>query len=339
MERLSPRASARDAKECRRSWIRTSSSPARARRISQGYWRFRRGVPVLRPEITHGLPGTRGQVRDHLRGGRREGHQPRPRLGIGKPQLPRLEVDVLPAKTEDLAPPAAGEDEEADRRDRGRRSPAPTFRRRLQHPAEAPQLVLGEEALVRALPELLDGPAGVPGASRTKPLVLGHVEDPGEEVNGPVRGVGRLAKCVVQGGDLFAADGRDRGLPESGHDVLPDRSPVQHLGPRLAADRDVLLEIALGELRHRDPGAVGGRGIVPSLDAGDDAGGPLPRLVGRDRPVPPDGEAPGAALPPALHHEGLGARGIDPHPEAGEVPVPEDRLPILDGEPRHRPHG
>ena len=41
--------------------MRTSSSPARARRISQGYWRFRRGAPVLRPEITHGLPGVLGR--------------------------------------------------------------------------------------------------------------------------------------------------------------------------------------------------------------------------------------------------------------------------------------
>ena len=182
---------------------------------------------------------------------------------------------------------------------------------------------------------------GVPGAARTKALVLGHVEDPGEEVNGPVRGVGRLAKRVVQGGDLLAADGGDRGTAEGGHDVLSDGGPVEDLRPRLAADRDVLLEVARGELRHRDrsAGGGGGRGIVPGLDAGDDAGRLLPRLAGRDRPVAPDGEAPGAALSPALYHEGLGARGVDPHPEAGEVPVPEDRVPLRDGEPPDGPSG
>ena len=285
------------------------------------------------------VAGDPRQVRDDLRAGRREGHQPRPRLAVGKPQLARLEVDVLPAEAENLAPPAAGEDEEPDRGDGGRRGPTPAPRRRLQDPTEAPQLLLGEEALVRTLPELLDGPAGVPGASWTKPLVLGHVEDPGEKVNGPVRGVGRLAKRVVQGGDLLAADGGNRGIADGRHDVLSDRGPIEDLRPRLAADRDVLLEIARGELRHRDPGTGRGRGIVPGLDAGDDAGRPLPRLAGRDRSVAPDGEAPGAALSPALHHEGLGARGIDPHPEAGEVPVPEDHVPLRDGEPSHGPRG
>ena len=200
-----------------------------------------------------------------------------PVLLSGSRSSPASRIDVLPAKAEDLAPPAAGEDEQAYRRDGGRRGPAPAPRRRLQDPAETPQLLLGEEALVRTLPELLDGPAGV-RAPRTKALVLGHVEDPGEEMNGPVRGVRRLAKRVVQAGDLLAADGGNRGIAEGGHDVLSDRGPIEHLGPRLAADRDVLLEIARGELRHRDPGAGEGRGIVPGLDSGDDAGRLLPRL-------------------------------------------------------------
>ena len=115
--------------------------------------------------------------------------------------------------------------------------------------------------------------------------------------------------------------------------------PIEDLRPRLAADRDVLLEIARGELRHRDPGSGGGRGIVPGLDAGNDAGRLLPRLAGRDRPVAPDGDTPGPSLSPALHHEGLGAGGVDPHPEAGEVPVPEDRVPLRDGESPDGPRG
>ena len=60
MLRLSPSASARLAQECRRSWIRTSSSPARARTTSHGSLTLVMRAPGFCPAITHGLSGTRG---------------------------------------------------------------------------------------------------------------------------------------------------------------------------------------------------------------------------------------------------------------------------------------
>ena len=172
-------------------------------------------------------------------------------------------------------------------------------------------------------------------------LFRGHVEDPGEEVNRPVRGVGGLAEPEVERRHLLAGDRRHQGLAERGHEVPVDGGPVEHFGPRLAAHRDVLLEVPRGKLRHRD---LGGhrrrrRRLLPRLDAGDDRGRPATRLSGRDRPVAPDRDPPGPPLPPALDHVDLGARGVDPHPEAGEVPIPEDRVPSLDAEPVDGPLG
>ena len=319
--------------------MRTPSSPARARRISHGYWRFRRGAPGVRPGMTQGLPGDAGKVREHLRGGRGEGDEPRPGLGVREAELAGGEVDVLPAKPEDLAPAAAGENEEADGRDRGRGGAARARRRHFEDAPEPAELVLGEEALVPALPELLDRAARVGHAGRAEPVVDGHVQDPGEEVNGAVGGVGGLAEAVVELRDLLAADGRDRGVAEGGHEVAADGGPVERPGPRLAEHRDVLLKVPLGELRHRDGHRRGCRRLLPCLDPGDDPGRPPPRLPGRDCPVPPERDPPGPPLAPALDDVDLGARRIHPNPEAGEVPVPEDRVPALDGEAVDDPLG
>ena len=55
--RLSPSASARDAKLCLKSWILTSLSPARSRTANHLWFRFARRPLAPRPEMTHGLPG------------------------------------------------------------------------------------------------------------------------------------------------------------------------------------------------------------------------------------------------------------------------------------------
>ena len=60
--RLSPSASAREAKLCRKSWMRMSSSPARARMRRQGCCRSVRWAPSFLPAMTQGLSGSRGRA-------------------------------------------------------------------------------------------------------------------------------------------------------------------------------------------------------------------------------------------------------------------------------------
>ena len=62
MGRLSPSATAREAKECLRSWMRTPSRPARVRMRRQGCCRSVRCEPGFFPEITHGFSESRGRA-------------------------------------------------------------------------------------------------------------------------------------------------------------------------------------------------------------------------------------------------------------------------------------
>ena len=58
----SPRARAREAKVCRKSCRRTSSSPASLRTTCHDAFSVRRRVPRTRPGNTQGLPGRRGNA-------------------------------------------------------------------------------------------------------------------------------------------------------------------------------------------------------------------------------------------------------------------------------------
>ena len=254
--RLSPRASARDANECRRSWIRTPSSPARARIRSQWSFRFERCPPGFAPGITQGLPGDPGQAGEdgHRSGG--EGHHPRPRLAVAEAQLGRLEVHLLPAKGEDLVPAAAGQHEEAQRRRRRCPEPSPPALPGLrldlvEDPPEPPELLLREEPLPVVLAVLADRAARVVAGAAKAPD-LGEAEHPVEDRDHLVGPVGDVAEPEVEGRDVSVGDRADRQPAEGGEDPPRERPPVGHDRPRLAAHRHILAKEAIRELGHRD---------------------------------------------------------------------------------------
>ena len=96
--RLSPMASAREANEWRRSWMRTPSSPARARIRSQWSFRLERCPPRLRPRDhprVVGGPGAGRRGTDTAAAGK--GTTRGPRLAVAKAELGRLEVPPPPS--------------------------------------------------------------------------------------------------------------------------------------------------------------------------------------------------------------------------------------------------
>ena len=164
--RLSPRASARDANEWRRSWMRTSSSPARARIRSQWSFKLERCPPGFAPGITHGLPGTRGRAArtDTAAAGR--GTTRGPVLLSRRRSSAASRFDLLPAQGEDLVPAAAGQHEEAQGRRHRCPEPSPPALPGLrldlvEDPSEPPELLLREEPLPVVLPVLPDRAARV----------------------------------------------------------------------------------------------------------------------------------------------------------------------------------
>ena len=138
-----------------------------------------------------------------------------------------------------------------------------------------------------------------------------------------------VAEGVLQVGDLAAPDFGDRPLAEGGHDIALDGEPVLGGGGGLAAHRDMLAQVTLGE--GGKGGACGFLGralrVLAGPDAGDDEGGTAAGFCGADDAVAAHGDALRARRAPGLHDIDLGARGIDAHAEAGEGAVPDHRVP------------
>ena len=89
---------------------------------------------------------------------------------------------------------------------------------------------------------------------------------------------------------------------------------------RLAADRDMLLEIALRQVGHgRAAGELRrerqGNRFLPGLDARDDERRPLARLLGPNQRVAPDRYSLLPVRPPRLGDIDLAAGRMDPDPE------------------------
>ena len=132
-----------------------------------------------------------------------------------------------------------------------------------------------------------------------------------------------------------------RQLAEPRDEILVDRRPVELGGPRPAAHRDVVLEIAPGDVRHRRPFRERRRQrlrhrLLARLDPRDDERRPPPRLLGRDHPVRRDRHPlRRLALRARLRDVDLAPRRIHPHPEPRELPVPEHRV-LLDPQRLHR---
>ena len=134
----------------------------------------------------------------------------------------------------------------------------------------------------------------------------------------------------MQGRGLGPAHLVDRQGAERREDVVPQRSPVDPRGVGVAVHRDVRLHVPLRQAGHGRHGlGLRRRRILALLDAVDDVGRSPARLVGGELAVPAQGDAPGSVRSPALHDVDLAARGIDPHTEPGQVPVPEDGVSAL----------
>ena len=289
----------------------------------------REAAPSLLCGDHPGVSRRTGDRVEHVQGGRRHGNHARTRLGVPQPQLARRTVHVVPAQVQYLATPASGQHEQPDSRERRRPHRSLRF---PQDPAQAPVFLGCEEPLTRAHPVAAQPPARVaPGRSQLP--CFRQREHTREHVDHGVRHPRRFAKPVVQCRYLGCSDLAYRHRAQSPQDVVIQYGVILRDRDRLAVRpginaHETLGQSGHGELRH-------GRSwlrLLAALDAVDDGGRLLPRLIGRDIPVPAERHAFGTSGPPGLHYVDLLARGVDPHPEAGQVPVPEDRILPFDFE-------
>ena len=192
----------------------------------------------------------------------RQRNRPAARLRVGQVQLAGFEVDVLPAQLLDFREPAAGEHQQADRRDR-RAGLRAVLEDVVENLAEALELLGAQEPLPLFLLEPLDVQAGVRAVGTETPD-LGHVEHLGEHAEGAVGLVGRLAHTVVQCGDVAPLDFGHLAAADFGLDEEVDGPPVFVGRAGLAMRGDVFLQEARPEDLHgrRPPVGVPLRGRV-----------------------------------------------------------------------------
>jgi len=101
------------------------------------------------------------------------------------------------------------------------------------------------------------------------------------------------------------------------------------LGLRLHMNaQEALGQRSHGQRRHRRRG----RRVFAPLEAVDDDGPLLPRLFGRQDPVVPQSDSLQSHRTSRLHHVEFAPGRMHPHPEASEVPVPEQGILRGDGE-------
>ena len=125
---------------------------------------------------------------------------------------------------------------------------------------------------------------------------------------------------------------------ERGQDVVLERASVDAGGMGVAVLRDVSAQVTGGEVSAGGAGLGRGRYRLPAaLDAVDDLGCAEPGLRGGELAVGTEGDALRPAPAPALHDIDLPPRGVDPDPEARELPVPEDLVLPLHREAVHPP--
>ena len=159
--RPSPSASAREAKLCRMSWMRTSWSPARARMLCHAPSMSVMWLPGLAPGTTQRLPGTRGGALQARRRPRATGGLVRERQSCRRRcvKLGLVEIDMLPPQGEDFVPAgsrSASAGGWSSPRRRISRLPFPeTSSSTLP---EAGELGVGQEPLPFALGVRRDGP-------------------------------------------------------------------------------------------------------------------------------------------------------------------------------------
>ena len=152
----------------------------------------------------------------HHRPGQR--NYARARLGIEQAQHPRRAVDIVPFQGKDIVRPAAGQHEQAYRRDR-RRQHRGLGVELLQRRAEALELLGRQEALAGLLAVVANMPARVAAGWHHSP-VLGDGEHLGKD---PHRLVGRtagVAQLVAKRRDVAGRDVLERLRAQGRQDVV-----------------------------------------------------------------------------------------------------------------------
>jgi hypothetical protein len=119
MGRPWPDATAADANVWRRSWMRTSFTPARARTRCQKGCRSLRGLPGRVPgDDPRSAVDARGTVQVFDSGGP-DMHDFLAGFGIGQTQGALAEIDVVPFQRHDFAKAAPGQDQQPRRQNGG----------------------------------------------------------------------------------------------------------------------------------------------------------------------------------------------------------------------------
>ena len=257
--------------------------------------------------------------RDHARAG----------LGLPQPQHARATVHVVPLQRQDLVAPAPGQHQQADRRNG--RGPQRAVRFPLVHEPAQPAVLAGRQIAFVLLARLVHAhrPARV-AAGRRQPPRLGKFEQSREHAHRRVGPGRRGAKFVVQRRDLRAVHRADGKFAEFRQDAGVEDAPVALQGRCPAVHRHMTLQVPLGQTGH---GEFGRRHRLQALfDAVDDDRRLLPGLLGGNLAVAADAHPLRPSRPAGLHDVDLSPRGVDPHPEAGKIAVPEDRVLVHHGE-------
>ena len=232
----------------------------------------------------------RGRKRDHARA----------RLAVAQAKLAGGAVDIVPAQGQDLIEAAAGEHEEAQRRDGVGRDRALYaglhlgLRLRERH-TEPAVLVSGEEAFALLLLIFAHAPAGV-GAVRHQAPGAGQGEHLGEDGERAVCSPWGLAQAVVERRHMRCLDHGKRHHAQRRQDVVLERAPVDACGMGVAVNCHVGAQVAGCEVAHRGAG-LGRRcgGLLAPLDAIDGLGGAEPGLCRRKLAVGAERDAAEAA--------------------------------------------
>ena len=179
--------------------------------------------------------GHSGQHRLDRRGQR---HSPGAGLGILQPQFGCNVVDIVPLQAQDLVPAAAGQQQQADRRDGDGILRAVPFGLG-QRPAEPAVLVARQEPFARrllvaphSLARVLAGRHQIPG--------FGQPEHRRQHRQRPVGLVGHGRQAVVQGDDMAPLDGRYRKVAQRRNNMVAHNQAEAVSGVGAAVHLDML---------------------------------------------------------------------------------------------------
>ena len=146
--------------------MRTSSSPGPHPQALPMLVDARQPGPRLLAHKHPGVARNPGNIREHLQRRGCQRHHACAGLGITETQFPRRPVHIVPAQGQNLAFPAAGQHQQANRHHRQRPGRAVSLRR-VQHPAKQVDFLRRQETF--AHPLLVCGALNGTDSSRPAP--------------------------------------------------------------------------------------------------------------------------------------------------------------------------